>query len=221
MRSPKAILAAAAVLTMALAIPSTALAATSASGAAARQGAITAHAAAASAHATRTPVPKRRIPIRQQVGHELKKATGRTGGCYDVFTITKSPVAAPLNHSLMRGASTYAWEYYSYDAALVGALDAWKYETKAVVANNGASAWLESSVSCWEDWAYGVSISSDPSLGGWCGAAQNGGGYYGYSYMNFGFNILVTAVVKGFPLSHIHWFRINVYNNGSSSDSGS
>jgi hypothetical protein len=220
MRSRKVILAAAAALTMALAIPGTALAATSANGAAAPQAAITAHAAAAPAHASTTTVTKR-IPISQQECNELKKATGRTGGCYDVLTITKTPVSAPLNHSLMRGAATHAWAYYSYDAGLVGALDGWKWETQAVVANNGASAWLESPVSCWEDWAYGVSISSDPSLGGWCGAAQNGGGYYGYSYMNFGFNILVTAIVQGFPVSHIHWFRINVYNNGSSSDDGS
>jgi hypothetical protein len=114
-----------------------------------------------------------------------------------------------------------AWVYDWYQSDLTGALDSWRYDAKAEVATNGGSAWLESGVSCWEDWAYGVSISSDPSLGGWCGAAQNGGGYYGYSYMNFGFNILVTAVVKGFPVSHIHWLRDNVYNNGSYSISGS
>jgi hypothetical protein len=220
MRSPKSILAAAAAVTMALAVPGTALAATSANGAAAPHAAITADAAAALAHASPTTVTKR-IPISQQECNGLKRATGRTGGCYEVLTIAKTPTSAPLNHSLMRGASAQAWAYYWYDGTLTGALDAWRYETKAEVANNGVSAWLESPVSCWEDWAYGVSISSDSSLGGWCGAAQNGGGYYGYSYMNFGFNILVTALVQGFPVSHIHWLRENVYNNGTDSVNGS
>jgi hypothetical protein len=89
-----------------------------------------------------------------------------------------------------------------------GPLNVWGSKVTAGFRYNYSSVYTDW-VDCSNHWGVGYSVTID-----WCGTWNQGGGN-GYGYLNFGDNITVSFLYKGFPVEVGHGQRLNIKPNGT------